>query len=174
MTYDFPPIPLAELQALRDARTALTGDRATDFDNDAVYQFSKLMKDKMAKSRAKGRKGWNDPTQCSPDFLRHLLYEHIYKGDPVDVANLCMMLRHYDEPTTPKPEDDLRLLHTEAAEAELATLRAQVERLTGALTIAANRLHRCSVDYDTGTREFIEVGEWADEARAALTEGAAP
>ena len=60
------------------------------------------------------------------------------------------------------------------AEAELATLRAQVERLTGALTIAANRLHRCSVDYDTGTREFIEVGEWADEARAALTEGAAP
>ena len=62
----------------------------------------------------------------------------------------------------------------EAAEAELATLRAQVERLTGALTIAANRLHRCSVDYDTGTREFIEVGEWADEARAALTEGAAP
>ena len=62
----------------------------------------------------------------------------------------------------------------EAAEAELATLRAQVERLTGALTIAANRLHRCSVDYDTGTREFIEVGGWADEARAALTEGAAP
>ena len=57
--------------------------------------------------------------------------------------------------------------------AELATLRAQVERLTGALTIAANRLHRCSVDYDTGTREFIEVGGWADEARAALTEGAA-
>ncbi len=169
-----PASALAELQALRDARTALTGDRATDFDNDAVYQFSKLMKDKMAKSRAKGRKGWNDPTQCSPDFLRHLLYEHIYKGDPVDVANLCMMLRHYDEPTTPKPEDDLRLLHTEAAEAELATLRAQVERLTGALTIAANRLHRCSVDYDTGTREFIEVGEWADEARAALTEGAAP
>jgi hypothetical protein len=128
-----PASALAELQALRDARTALTGDRATDFDNDAVYQFSKLMKDKMAKSRAKGRKGWNDPTQCSPDFLRHLLYEHIYKGDPVDVANLCMMLRHYDEPTTPKPEDDLRLLHTEADLAELATLRAQVERLTGAL-----------------------------------------
>ena len=62
----------------------------------------------------------------------------------------------------------------ETLDAELATLRAQVERLTGALTIAANRLHRCSVDYDTGTREFIEVGEWADEARAALTEGAAP
>jgi len=137
-----PASALAELQALRDARTALTGDRATDFDNDAVYQFSKLMKDKMAKSRAKGRKGWNDPTQCSPDFLRHLLYEHIYKGDPVDVANLCMMLRHYDEPTTPKPEDDLRLLHTEAAEAELATLRAQVERLTGKLALVQRALEK--------------------------------
>ena len=72
--------------------------------------------------------------------------------------------------------DELRQVRAraEAAEAELVTLRAQVERLTGALTIAANRLHRCSVDYDTGTREFIEVGGWADEARAALTEGAAP
>ncbi len=72
--------------------------------------------------------------------------------------------------------DELRQVRAraEAAEAELVTLRARVERLTGALTIAANRLHRCSVDYDTGTREFIEVGEWADEARAALTEGAAP
>ena len=57
-----------------------------------------------------------------------------------------------------------------SAEAELVTLRAQVERLTGALTIAANRLHRCSVDYDTGTREFIEVGGWADEARASPKE----
>ena len=59
------------------------------------------------------------------------------------------------------------------ADADLA-VALMVERLTGALTIAANRLHRCSVDYDTGTREFIEVGGWADEARAALTEGAAP
>ncbi len=51
----------------------------------------------------------------------------------------------------------------EAAEAKLARMRE-------ALELAANRLHRCSVDYDTGTREFIEVGEWAAEARAALKE----
>ena len=158
-----PASALAELQALRDARTARTGDRATDFDNDAVYQFSKLMKDKMAKSRAKGRKGWNDPTQCSPDFLRHLLYEHIYKGDPVDVANLCMMLRHYDEPTTPKPEDDLRLLHTEAAEAERATLRAQVEKMTAKLALVQRALEKAD--------EGLEyMGLYAP----ALTEGASP
>ena len=195
-----PASALAELQALRDARTALTGDRATDFDNDAVYQFSKLMKDKMAKSRAKGRKGWNDPTQCSPDFLRHLLYEHIYKGDPVDVANLCMMLRHYDEPTTPKPEDDLRLLHTEAADAELATLRAQIAALTpppdfeeGAAIGYAQAMHdikrlQAQVERLTGALRFyadfhenpndgpwgINSQDFGKEARAALTEGAAP
>ena len=218
-----PASALAELQALRDARTALTGDRATDFDNDAVYQFSKLMKDKMAKSRAKGRKGWNDPTQCSPDFLRHLLYEHIYKGDPVDVANLCMMLRHYDEPTTPKPEDDLRLLHTEAAEAiralapasalaelqalrderdvaidsatqqdalrkatlatmrsisaenedlrtELATLRAQVERLRAAAEPLGAWLSAALDDPKPCAEMKRDINAWF----AALTEGAAP
>ena len=44
-----------------------------------------------------------------------------------------------------------------------------VVRMREALELAANRLHRCSVDYDTGTHEFIETGEWAAEARAAIT-----
>lgn len=96
-----------ELDAARGRNAGDDLDAA--FDNDAVYQFSMMMRDKMARSRAKGRSGWNDPAKCSPNYLRSLLYEHIYKGDPVDVANLCMMLRHYDEPTTPRPEDDLRL-----------------------------------------------------------------
>ena len=52
--------------------------------------------------------------------------------------------------------------------AEVATLRASEARLREALAVASNRLHRCSVDYDTGTHEFIETGEWAAEARAAI------
>ena len=52
--------------------------------------------------------------------------------------------------------------------AEVATLRASEARMREALALASNRLHRCSVDYDTGTHEFIETGEWAAEARAAL------
>ena len=88
----------------------------------------------------------------------------------VDVVSAMWMNLSLD---CAKVSNDL-IPRADADLAELAALRAQVERLTGALTIAANRLHRCSVDYDTGTREFIEVGEWADEARAALTEGAAP
>ena len=43
-----------------------------------------------------------------------------------------------------------------------------IARLVEALTLAANRLHSCAVDYETGSREFIVTSEWADEARAAL------
>lgn len=47
-------------------------------------------------------------------------------------------------------------------------LKAEVERLREALTLAANRLRSCAIDYDSGSRKFIETGEWADEASAAL------
>ena len=64
----------------------------------------------------------------------------------------------------------------EAAEAELAATQAKLARVVEALSLAANRLLRCSVDYDAGTKKFIEVAEWAKEARAELTtlEGAKP
>lgn len=53
----------------------------------------------------------------------------------------------------------------------LTAMQERIERLERALNLAANRLQRCSVDYDTGTRQFIEVGEWAEEARTALGRG---
>ena len=37
-----------------------------------------------------------------------------------------------------------------------------------ALDLAANRLAWASVQFDTGTANFITVGEWTDEARAFL------
>ena len=64
--------------------------------------------------------------------------------------------------------NDADWLVVRAIRAEHATLRASEARLREALALASNRLHRCSVDYDTGTHEFIETGEWAAEARAAL------
>jgi len=70
------------------------------FDDHAVDCFAKMMKAKLAKKRADGRGGWDDPEQCSVEFLSQLLHEHVAKGDPVDVANLCMMIRHYDAPIT--------------------------------------------------------------------------
>lgn len=73
------------------------------YDNYAIEQFAKMMREKMSASRAKGRSGWSDPEKCSVEYLRSLLYEHLDKGDPVDVANICMMLRHHEASTALVP-----------------------------------------------------------------------
>lgn len=65
-------------------------------DDAAVDRFATAMRQKLARSREKGRGGWQT---CPPDDLREMLTEHIQKGDPVDVANLAMMLWHRGERT---------------------------------------------------------------------------
>jgi len=62
------------------------------YDDIAIDHFACAMKIKMAASRAKGRGGWDDPKQCSNESLQTMLIDHLAKGDPVDVANFCMML----------------------------------------------------------------------------------
>ncbi|PRD42357.1 hypothetical protein C5748_16315 [Phyllobacterium phragmitis] len=61
-------------------------------DDIAVDQFAAAMKDKLARKRAEGRGGWDEPNQCSIAYLSRLLTEHVEKGDPVDVGNLAMMI----------------------------------------------------------------------------------
>ena len=61
-------------------------------DDIAVDSFATLMKLKMAVSRANGRSGWDDPAQCTVEYLSDLLRESVGRGDPVDVANFAMML----------------------------------------------------------------------------------
>lgn len=61
-------------------------------DDIAVDMFAAIMKLKLAKSRTKGRGGWDDPAVCSVEQLAQMLVEHVVKGDPVDVANLAMMV----------------------------------------------------------------------------------
>lgn len=60
-------------------------------DNTAVQIFSFAMETKMAKSRDKGRLGWQT---CSVDELKRMMIDHIDKGDMVDVANFAMMIWH--------------------------------------------------------------------------------
>lgn len=67
---------------------------STEPDDLAVDAFAAAMKAKLAKKRAEGRGGWDDPTVCSVAFLAQMLHSHIIKGDPVDVANFAMMLWH--------------------------------------------------------------------------------
>jgi hypothetical protein len=69
-------------------------------DDIAVNVFARVMKSKMAASRNKGRGGWEDKEQCTADWINELLRGHIAKGDPVDVANFCMMLHQRGERIT--------------------------------------------------------------------------
>jgi hypothetical protein len=64
-----------------------------NIDDYSVDKMAIAMKEKMRYSReVKGRSGWNDKDDCSHEFLVSLLHEHVAKGDPVDVANIAMML----------------------------------------------------------------------------------
>ncbi len=64
--------------------------QADNTDDVAVDQFALSMKAKLKWERdERGRSGWQT---MSAEDLSRLLYEHLPKGDPVDVANFCMML----------------------------------------------------------------------------------
>jgi hypothetical protein len=67
-------------------------------DDNAVIAFSRAMMNKMMGSRAKGRGGWQT---CPTDELWQMLRDHAEKGDPVDVANIAMMIYHNDRKVTP-------------------------------------------------------------------------
>ncbi len=66
-------------------------------DDIAIDKFAEAMKKKMAATRARGRGGWEDKNDCSTELLQELLWNHVIKGDPVDVGNLAMMLFNRDE-----------------------------------------------------------------------------
>jgi len=101
----------AEGRAVRDAiDTILATQPATSQEADgqqsddlAVDAFAARMKAKLAAARARGQSGWDDPAQCSVETLQTMLYDHLAKGDPVDVANFCMMLGHYGATTANPP-----------------------------------------------------------------------
>ncbi len=48
--------------------------------------------------------------------------------------------------------------------------RRRANSAEAALKLASNRLAWASVQFDAGTRDFITLGEWADEARTAASE----
>lgn len=63
-------------------------------DDMGVLRFSVAMRAKLAECRAKGRGGWDNPEECSTDYLRKLMFNEMAKdsADIVDIANYCMML----------------------------------------------------------------------------------
>lgn len=64
-------------------------------DNAAFEAFAIACKKKLAKARAKGYTGWNDPTQVTVQYLAEQLINHLSKGNAhnfEDIANFAMML----------------------------------------------------------------------------------
>jgi len=82
----------AELVRLADAGMA---ERHPD--DVAVDVFAAEMKTKLARKRSEGKSGWQDKAQINQDQLSQMLRKHVEKGDPVDVANFCMMLHQRGE-----------------------------------------------------------------------------
>lgn len=70
-------------------------------DDNAVDKFANQMKAKLALKRSEGRGGWENKDTCSQLFLSLLLHDHVLKGDPLDVANIAMMLHSRQESILP-------------------------------------------------------------------------
>lgn len=108
-------------------------------DDAAVDRFAASMKAKLAKSRAKGRGGWEDKTQCSAEYLSELLCGHVEKGDPVDVANFCMLLQQRGESIAAAPAQGQQVewrttaVMLEQANAGLAQLNGKLRAELSAL-----------------------------------------
>ena len=82
-------VAVEEIRALLAAPAHPAERQEQHPDDAAVDRFAVAMKAKLAKSREKGRHGWQN---ASAAHLSSLLYRHVYKADPLDVANLAMML----------------------------------------------------------------------------------
>jgi hypothetical protein len=89
------------LEILRNSPAAPTPAGSKHPDDVAVDRFAVAMKAKLAKARDKGRGGWDNPDVCSLADLSEALRGHVEKGDPVDVANFCMMLQQRESGIQP-------------------------------------------------------------------------
>ena len=105
---------LNEVRRTRDALlVAAEQQPAPHPDDDAVDRFAAAMKAKLNENRREGRGGWQSMTA---EQLSALLHEHVRKGDPVDVANLAMML-HQNGQVIELPEPPVNVVTDEMVEA---------------------------------------------------------
>lgn len=71
-------------------------DKEKVFNKKALKLLSEAMSNKLEKKFNEGRGNWFHSSTTREDLSR-MLKEHVEKGDPVDVANFCMMLYYRGE-----------------------------------------------------------------------------
>ncbi|MBV6321974.1 hypothetical protein [Duganella violaceipulchra] len=128
-------------------------DGSKSGDDYHIEQFAKAMSEKMLSSRAKGRSGWDDPEQCSIENLAAMLCQHVMKGDPVDIANFCMMLHQRD----PEGEDAYAAITQASLELLAAVSAAQV---------AAEDAEPTALEQKLTERINWTVTQWAEHVGA--------
>lgn len=102
-----------QLTAEGEKKLAATTEKLAERANDkwSVERYAKAMDAKMELKLNEGFGGWADPRKCTVEHLQRLLLEHIEKdvktgedgknifvGDPVDIANYCMMIWNRNNP----------------------------------------------------------------------------
>lgn len=80
-----------EAMKLREERLIKEGDEQI-INSIASRKLISAMMLKLDKKYSEGRSGWNDKDKVSNKTLSQMLRDHVEKGDPVDVANFCMMI----------------------------------------------------------------------------------
>jgi hypothetical protein len=75
------------------ARRGVVVDCAEELHSDDICanQFVKEMKEKLAQKRKEGRYGWHG---ARPEVLGRMLFDHLEKGDMIDIANFAMFIWH--------------------------------------------------------------------------------
>jgi Lar family restriction alleviation protein len=120
-------------------------------DDVAVDKFAAAMKAKLAKKRADGRSGWDNPRACSVEHLAELLVGHVIKGDPLDVGNLAMMLWNRG--------CEVELLR--AAKAALTPPQRISEEEREALERMSRRPHAKECSFHRLESDSCNCGKWA-------------
>lgn len=97
-----------------------------DHDLRAVDNFSNAMMAKLDKKRDEGRSGWQT---ASAETLSKMLNDHLAKGDPVDVANFCMMLHQNSQriEVLEARHQEIKTLQTEATDYYQTLCATQLE-----------------------------------------------
>lgn len=150
-------------------------------DDAAVRSFAHAMAAKLQATRAKGRSGWRE---CSGEDLSRMLRDLIERGDPLDVANLCMFLwslRKPISPVTPQasvadkqaPRAEKPQPADAASPGPMEPLTVQVARVESqgmSLTIPANWMTRAGLEYDEAASYTITFKTMPAAAFEAMEE----
>lgn len=135
-------------------------------DDIAVDEFATKMKAKLAQKRAHGRGGWERQDVCSQADLSRMLREHVEKGDPVDVANLSMMLSARGERILPAvpPEPPADLVKRAQAALNAWQINDEDDRRPDELIAAFAAEYAAEVTSDMASRFADDIAFWKHRA----------